>query len=218
MRGNSRSKGLRGKRVKENYIVLNGNRIELTEEQIAKIKEGFCVPKKTLAEVAAGDVCKLGHLELIVLEQTGELTAVLLKDFWKTAKFDNDKNSYFHSSIRKDLNTNFYKELADVVGEDNIYPHEIDITADDGRTEYGACRDNIGLMTTAEYRKYVYLLDNHRPDSWWWLATPYSTEANGYSYTVRVVDNDGSLNINCCRLDGGVRPFCILKSNIFVSE
>lgn len=202
----------------DNYIVINGVRIELTEEQIAKIKESFGLSPKTLAEVTPGETCRLGHLEFIVLEQTGELTAVLLKDFWKTAKFDDDKNSYFHSSIRKDLNTNFYKELADVVGEDNIYPHEIDITADDGRTEYGACRDNIGLMTTAEYRKYVYLLDNHRPDSWWWLATPHSTEANGYSCAVRVVNDGGALSSSGCNVEGGVRPFCILKSNIFVSE
>ena len=204
--------------MKENYIVLDGNHIDLTEEQIAKIKESFGLSPKTLAEVTLGETCRLGHLEFIVLEHTGNGTAVLLKDFWKTANFDGDSNDYRTSSIRNDLNTVFYNELADVVGADNIIPHNTDLTADDGRTEYEFCEDNIGLMTADNYRRYVYLLDKYRSDSWWWLATPYSTAANGYNFAVRVVYRGGTLNNNICNFDCGVRPFCILKSNIFVSE
>ena len=50
---------------------------------------------------------------------------------------------------------------------------------------------------------------------YWWLRTPYSSNAN----YVRYVNSDGTLSyINACCGDGGVRPLCNLKSSILVSD
>ena len=50
---------------------------------------------------------------------------------------------------------------------------------------------------------------------YWWLRTPYSSDACG----VRNVISDGSLNYNyACNGVNGVRPLCNLKSSILVSD
>ena len=176
--------------------------------------------KKFLFQIASGDTFKVGNFEFIVLAQNHVLgtTEVLLIDFWKTTKFDDSTNNYKNSSIRKKLNSDFYDELVNEVGTINIIPHTVNLTADDGRKDYGMCDDSVSLLTCDMYRKYVDVIDKYRITSdWWWLATPCSTSSNGYDYTVRCVLNDGTLYRYNCNFDCGVRPFCILKSDIFVS-
>ncbi len=202
----------------ENYIVLNGQKIKLTESQVEEIKNSFNINTLQLKDIPAGETFKVGNLEFIVLEHWADATAVILKDFWKTCAFDDSSNDYKESSIRKQLNTDFYNQLSSIVGKNNIEEHTVDLTSDDGRKDYSFCTDNISLLTCEDYRKYVMILDKHRISKWWWLATPYSTKSNGYSVSVRCVDYDGALRSCFCYGDFGVRPFCILKSNIFVSK
>ena len=175
--------------------------------------------RKFLFEIAAGDTFKVGNFEFIVLAQNHALgtTEVLLKDLWATTKFDDDTNDYKNSSIREKLNGEFLNEIANEIGTINIIPHTVNLTADDGRKDYGMCDDSISLLTCDMYRKYVDIIDKYMIDKWWWLATPYSTSSNGYSCAVRCVRHDGTLSCNDCVYDGGVRPFCIFKSGIFVS-
>lgn len=174
--------------------------------------------RKFLFEIAAGDTFKVGNFEFIVLAQNNTIgtTEVLLKDVWKTAKFDDNTNNYKNSSIRAELNSNFRDELANEIGTINIIPHTVNLTADDGRKDYGMCDDSVSLLTCDMYRKYVDIIDKYMIDKWWWLATPYSTR-DGYRLAVRCVRDVGSLDDDDCGFGGGVRPFCIFKSNIFVS-
>ena len=66
------------------------------------------------------------------------------------------------------------------------------------------------------YRKYRSVIPNL--DDWWWLATAYSTESNGYAYYARTVYSDGSLNsYYACNGSYGVRPAFYLKSSILES-
>ena len=174
--------------------------------------------KTELKNLAVGDNFKVGDFEFIVLEHDEENTSVCLKDFWKVAQFDSDSHDYRGSNIRKDLNENFYKELSALVGSGNIVKHTVDLTADDGLKDYESCEDYISLLTCDMYRKYVYILRKYNPKKWWWLATAYSTKSNDYTTLVRVVVVNGALYLNYCNLPSGVRPFCILKSNIFVSK
>ena len=202
----------------KNYLMLNNKQIELSAEQVKQIEESFGFNKTRLKDVAVGDTFKVGDLEFIVLEHKEETTFVILKDFWKTDKFDDSSNDYKETSIRKSLNTEFYALLSNAIESENIVKHKVDLTADDGRTDYGTCEDNISFLTCEMYRKYVYILDKYNPEKWWWLATSYSTKSNGYSLSVRCVNRFGTLDDSRCSHVSGVRPFCILKSNIFVSK
>lgn len=74
------------------------------------------------------------------------------------------------------------------------------------------------LITADMYRKYVGILDKFKLDSWWWLATPWSTKRHDNDAWVKCVAPSGCIFRSDCYFNvRGVRPFCILKSNIFVS-
>jgi hypothetical protein len=170
-----------------------------------------------LKNIEIGEDFKVGNLEFVVLEHKEETTAVILKDFWKTAKFDSSANDYKESEIRKDLNNAFYYELSGAIGTNNIVKHTVDLTADDGRIDYKQCEDYISLLTCDLYRKYVYVLEKYNPESWWWLATAYSTKSNDYTTAVRCVRSFGTLSLVRCYYYNGVRPFWekVRKSKLY---
>lgn len=201
----------------KNFISINGKKTELTEEQVQQIKASFYLQAERLAKVPVGDTVKIGDYEMIVLEQSGDTTAVICKDFIETCTFG-DSNNYDGSKVDK-LCNQFATNLAKIIGEDNVIQHTVDLTADDGLKDYGAVKRFASLLTTDLYRRYVYTLDKIKQDAWWWLATPYSTPTHGYEQTVKCVSPSGDVLDDHCNCFGrGVRPFCILNSNIFVSK
>lgn len=199
----------------KNYISINGQKTELTQEQIEQIRASFGLNSVRLSAVAVGDTVKIGDHELIVLEQSGDTTALICKDFIDTCSFGSSNN--FDGSKVDKLCSKFATKLAKIIGEDNVILHTVDLTSDDGLKDYGSVKRFASLLTADLYRRYVYTLDKHKLDAWWWLATPYSTPTHGYESTVDCVSPRGSIycffNYVC-----GVRPFCILNSNIFVSK
>lgn len=201
----------------KNYISINGQKTELTEEQIEQIKASFGLESVRLSSVSVGDTVKIGDYELIVLEQSGDTTALICKDFIESCTFG-DSNNYDGSKVDK-LCNKFATNLAKLIGEDNVIQHTVDLTADDGLKDYGSVKRFASLLTTELYRRYVYTLDKFKPDAWWWLATPYSTPTHDHTSWAKCVSPSGFLDIDSyCYRDNGVRPFCILNSNIFVSK
>ena len=105
------------------------------------------------------------------------------------------------------------------MGEKNIVLHTVDLTSDDGLKDYGKVRRKASLLTCDRYRRYVDILDQFKPDTWWWLATALSTKKHDGESWAKCVSPSGCLDISHCYFyDNGVRPFCILKSDIFVSR
>ena len=175
--------------------------------------------QRRLADINTGETFNIGDLEFIILEHHNGETSVLLKDFWNVDIFDNNTNNYADSKIRKNLNNEFYKKIKSFIGENNIILHSVDLTSDDGRKDYGMIKDYVSLLTCDLYRKYVDIIDKYRiKNNWWWLATAYSTKSNSYISFVRCVNSDGVLDYDFYFNNNiGVRPFCIFKSDIFVS-
>jgi hypothetical protein len=201
----------------KNFISINGKKTELTEEQVQQIKASFGFNSVLLSSVDVGETVKIGDYDLIVLEQSGDTTAVICKNFIETCTFG-DNNNYDGSKVDK-LCNKFATNLAKLIGEDNVVQHTVDLTADDGLKDYGSIKRFASLLTTDLYRRYVYILDKFKPDAWWWLSTPHSTPTHGYESAVKCVSPSGRLfNDGYLYIDIGVRPFCILNSNIFVSK
>ena len=84
--------------------------------------------------------------------------------------------------------------------------------------EFDDCKCKVRPITFDEARKYNNLLPNKELDDWWWTCTPWSTTERGWKYGMTVVSSAGDIGCNHCGYDSGVRPFCILESNIFVSK
>ena len=154
---------------------------------------------------------------MIVLEHTGDTTLLLLKGLLKDDQ-EFGENSNYNGSYVDAICQEFAKEIATIVGESNIVLHDVDLTSDDGLKDYGTIQRHASLLTTDQARRYVQILDKHKLDAWWWLATPWSTPAHGTTSLVKCVSPSGNFRNRFYNVGGGVRPFCILKSDFFVSK
>lgn len=201
----------------ENYIYVNGKKIGLTDEQVQQIISAYKGNNQNvrLADIPAGGTFKIDGMEFVVLEQNGETTAVITKNVLKTMAFGNANN--FDGSDADDYCKEFAEDIFEKIGTENLVEHTVDLTSDDGLKDYGTVNRMVSLLTADQYRKYVNVFDLHKPDSYWWLATPYSTEKHGNDSWVKCVSPSGFMDSDIYRDNSGVRPFCILKSSIFVS-
>lgn len=167
-------------------------------------------------KVEIGKTVKVAEQEFIVLDIFENGVLCLSRDFaYTNTIFDNNSNNYTSSSIRKTLNTEYLKKIADVIGEENIIETEIDLTSADGLDDYGKVVDKVGLLSADMYRKYNRIIERYPVNDWWWLSTPFSTEHRGYKYAVRCVGHDGALFNYFCDCISGVRPFLIFNPSIF---
>ena len=201
----------------KNYLMLNGKQIDLTEEQIAEIKKSFGIGDVRLSEVAEGETFKIGEYEFVLLELSGDTAAVILKDVLYKEKQFGKNNNYDGSDVDK-LCIEFGEKIEALVGKGNLVEHTIDLTADDGLKCYGSIKRKMSLITAQMYRKYVYTLDKYPVKLWWWLATAFSTAKHDDTTWVKSVSPRGYISNGDFSNVNGVRPFCILKSNIFVSK
>ena len=200
----------------KDYISINNQKIDLTEEQVKKLMEACGVQHKQPADFKAGDTVKIGDFEMVVLEQHGTETSLILKNLYAEESEFGENNNYDDSYVDKKCQE-FAKALADIVGEDNLVLHEVDLTSDDGLKDYGTVERRASLITADMYRKYVDILDKFKLDRCWWLATPWSTKRHDNDTWAKCVAPSGRVSFDIYYNDIGVRPFCILKSNIFVS-
>ena len=96
--------------------------------------------------------------------------------------------------------------------------HTVDLTSVDMQKAFEPCECLVRPLTFDEAREYNDLLVNKELNDWWWTCTPWSTTERGWKYAITVVSPSGYVDDRGCDSDYGVRPFCILKSNIFVSK
>lgn len=173
---------------------------------------------KTYIKIAPSSVISYGGLDCIVLDVEQDKILVLAKESIGNMPFDEgNSNNFPKGTLCKYLNGEFIKTLkANGADTSALIPTTIDLTSDDGLKDYGETTQKIFLLTCDMYRKYRSIIPNL--DDWWWLATAYSTESNGYARYARFVLADGGLlNSLAYRGHRGVRPAFYLKSSILKS-
>lgn len=173
---------------------------------------------KTNIKIAPSSVISYGGLDCIVLDVEQDKILVLAKESIGNMPFDEgNSNNFPKGTLCKYLNGEFIKKLkANGADTSALIPTTIDLTSDDGLKDYGETTQKIFLLTCDMYRKYRSVIPNL--NDWWWLATAYSTESNGYAISARLVRSDGSLGyFTAYSGHGGVRPAFYLKSSILES-
>ena len=190
------------------------DRITELEKEVAKLKRIQSV--KIRKGLGIGDTFVVAGIEWKILDITDEGYHCLATENLKDMKFDKDSSDWKQSSLREYLNGELFDKIVDEIGVDNLVTFNRDLLSLDGQTEYGYSIDAVSLLSVDEYRKYRNLISN--AGYWWWLVTPFSTPCNEYDMSVSVVSPSGNIGGSICNDDGGVRPFCIFASAIFVSE
>lgn len=202
----------------KNYLCIGGKKIELSEEALEQLRQGLIGEDRVrLGEKPVGGTVMIGAYEFLVLEHLEGETALILKGLLEDdVPFGESNNDYRDSVVRKKLEE-FSKKLEELVGEENVIEHTVDLTSGDGLRDYGAVREKVSLLTAERYRQYVDVLDREKPGVWWWLATPHSTSRHENDQWVKCVSPSGCIDYYNYYNYRGVRPFCILNSDILVS-
>jgi hypothetical protein len=198
--------------------------LELARELARKLEEAEKDNKVQLSELQPGETFKIGEHDFIVLEQNvcNGTTNVISKGFMaKGIVFDSNTRDYSKSNLKKVIESDIQPIIEAELGADNLVEHIVDLTSIDVQHEFEPCTCKVRPITFNEARQYNDLIVNKELDDWWWTCTPWSTADRGWKRTIAVVSPSGNI-INyrscICSYDCGVRPFCILKSNIFVSK
>ena len=175
--------------------------------------------KVKLSELNPGDIFQTtGKRKYKVLEQYTEHTKIISLGFVKeNVKFDNNTSNYEKSSLRKLCDTEILKDFEEEFGEENIETDVADLITVDGQ-EIGEVKCKVRPLTFDEARKYTELMPNKELNDYYWTCSAWSTEERGWKYAITVVSPSGVFNCNCCSFSCGVRPVCILKSNLSVSK
>ena len=167
-----------------------------------------------LHEVNIGDTFKVADVEFIKFTNDGDKVIAVAKDSLYDSRFGNDAN-FGKSDIKARLEKELLPKLEAEIGEENIFEFETDLLAFDGTRPFPNVKSKISLVTLDFYRHNREIFDKHLLDDYWWLSTPdseaYKRIALSVSPSGGIYDYDSYGN------NFGVRPFCILKSNIFVS-
>ena len=193
--------------------------LEVARELVRQLEEAERKNKVELSTLAPGDVFEIGKNDFIVLEQMSFETKVIPKDFMaENIVYDEDSRDYNESNLKKVIEDEIQPIIESEVGENNLVEHTVELTSVDMQHEFDDCKCKVRPITFDEARKYNNLLPNKELDDWWWTCTPWSTAEREWDYSMAVVSSAGSISRSHCRCNIGVRPVCILKSNIFVSK
>lgn len=193
--------------------------LDMARELVKKLEEEEKQSKVQLSTLNLGEIFKIGEYDFIVLEQCEERTAVISKGFMaENVKFDEDSRNYKESNLKKVIENQIQPVIEKEVGSKNLIEHEVDLTSVDMQDEFGGFKCKVRPITFDEARLYNNLLVDKNLNDWWWTCTPWSTEDRGWKYSIAVVAPFGGIDWRDSFISRGVRPFCILKSNIFVSK
>ncbi|WP_456082410.1 hypothetical protein [Mediterraneibacter sp.] len=188
---------------------------ELMEMLLEEEKKG----NVRLSEIPVGGKFDTGIGRFIVLEQKEDSTAVITEKLYReNVEFDDDYADYKKSSLRELCEGEILDEFSDEFGEENICTNEAGLVTIDGQEVFGKLLTKVRPLTFDEAREYNDLLVNKDIPDWYWTCTAWSTEEREWPYSVAVVSPSGSVSDYRYYGSRGVRPFCILKSNIFVSK
>ena len=195
------------------------NVLELAKKLVAAIEEEDKKNKVMLKDIPVGGKFETGIGRFIVLEQKEDSTAVITEELYrKNVKFDDGSNGYFTSDLSDLFEEEIFPEFKEEFGAENLRSLTASLATVDMQNKNSILHAKVRPLTFDEARKYNELLVNKNLPDWYWTCTAWSTEERGWPYSVAVVSPSGRIGGlgfgRCC----GVRPFCILKSNIFVSK
>lgn len=195
--------------------------LDMARELVKQLEE--VEKKKTvrLSELKPGETFNISEYDFIVLyqDESSQTTKVISKgSMAENVMFDRNIKDYNKSNIKKMIEADIQPIIEKAVGAENLIKHTVSLISVDMQHKYEDCVCKVRPITFDEAREFNDLLVNKSLNDWWWTCTPWSTRERGYDYSIAVVSSSGCVSsyiyINCY----GVRPLCILNSNIFVSK
>ena len=192
--------------------------LQKAKELVELLEKQEKTGKVELSTLKRGDVFRTtGKRKYKVLEQYGDTTKIISLDLVKENVEFGDTSDYKTSNVKELCDTEILKDFEKEFGAENVETHTADIITADGQ-KLGTVDCKIRPITFDEAREYTDITPNKDLCDWYWTLSPWSTEERGWKNSVAVVSPSGNFGISGYCVEYGVRPVCILKSNIFVSK
>lgn len=195
--------------------------LDMARELVKQLEEAEKKNKVRLSELKPGETFKIGEHNFIVLcqDESSQTTKVISKGFMaENVIFDRNTKDYNKSNIKKMIEADIQPIIEKAVGAENLIKHTVSLISVDMQHKYEDCVCKVRPITFDEAREFNDFLANKNLNAWWWTCTPWSTKERGREYSIAIVSPFGDFNY-CSYYDGrGVRPFCILKSNVFIEK
>ena len=188
----------------------NSEILKKAKELVELLEKQEKTGKVALSMLKRGDVFQTTEKRKYkVLEQYEDTTKIISIDLVKENVKFGDTSDYKTSKVKKLCEKEF--------GAENIETHTADIITTDGQ-KVGSVKCKIRPITFDEARRYTDITPNPCLNNWHWTLSPWSTEERGWGKSLAVVSPSGDIDSYNYDDSNGVRPVCILKSNIFVSK
>lgn len=192
--------------------------LQKAKELVELLEKQEKTGKVALSTLKRGDVFQTtGKRKYKVLEQYGDTTKIISLDLVKENVEFGDNTDYNKSNVKKLCDTEILKDFEEEFGAESIEEHTVDIITVDGQ-KVGSVKCKIRPITFDEAREYTDITPNNDLNDWYWTLSPWSTEERGWGKSFTVVSPSGVVSFINFGYGNGVRPVCILKSNIFVSK
>ena len=193
--------------------------LDATRELVKMLEEKEKLNKVQLGTLPIGAIFKIGEWDFIVLKHENGTTKVISSNLiLKNVKFDDNSRNYGESNLKKRIEKDIDPIIVKEIGKDNIIEHKAELVSVDMQKEFDDVCCRVRPLTFDETREFNDLIANTDLPDWWWTLTPWSNSERGYKYLIAVVSPRGCISNDFCNCNCGVRPVCILKSNIFVSK
>ena len=171
-----------------------------------------------LGDLKPGERFKIADWTFNVLQHDERGTLVISNDLLAENEEFGETRNYKKSNVKKVIEEKILPIVENAVGKDNVISHFAGLTSVNMQNEFGKVECRMRPISFDEARKYNDILVNKELTDWYWTLTPWSTEERGWKYSVAVVSPSGVINYINYGSCHGVRPVCILNSNIFVSK
>lgn len=193
--------------------------LQKAKELVELLEKQEEADKVALSMLKRGEVFQTtGKRKYKVLEQYGDTTKIISLDLVKENVEFGDTSDYKTSKVKKLCDIEILKDFEEEFEAENIETHTADIITADGQ-KLGIVDCKIRPITFDELREYTDITPNKELNGWYWTLSPWSTEERGWGRGLAVVSRSGDVFSGFAYNGGyGVRPVCILKSNIFVSK
>ena len=193
--------------------------LEAARALVKMLEEREQSNKVKLESLKAGETFYIGENGYIVLKHHEGKTKVISRNFIaEDRKFADDTADYKTSGLRKYIEAEIQPTIENEVGAENLVEHRLSLETVDGQDNYGELTCKVRPITFDEARQYNNLIVNNDLDDWWWTCTAWTSPNREYNRSIAVVLPSGSISNYSCNCSCGVRPVCILKSDIFVSK
>ena len=193
--------------------------LEVARALVKMLEEREQSNKVKLESLKAGETFYIGENGYIVLKHHEGKTKVISRNFIaEDRKFADDTADYKTSGLRKYIEVEIQPTIENEVGAENLVEHRVSLETVDGQDNYGELTCKVRPITFDEARQYNNLIVNNDLDDWWWTCTAWTSPNREYNRSIAVVLPSCYIYGFNCNVGRGVRPVCILKSNIFVSK